>query len=173
MRIRQVKPSFWTDPVIASVSYPARLFYIGLWNAADDSGWIEWEPRALGAALFPYETPGHREKAMAKWTLELEGVQRLDVMDCGCAIIPTLPRHQRITGKQSFHARDKHQREHGKHSPLTGKHSPCTDSPGSGSGTVVVVERNGSARDALNGQSTVEYDREVEAKIRARLQVVS
>ena len=36
-----------------------------------------------------------------------------------------------------------------------------------------VTERNGSARDARNGLSTKEYDQELEAKIRARLQVVS
>jgi hypothetical protein len=112
MRIRQVKPSFWTDATIARVSYQARLFYIGLWNVADDAGYIEWQPLEIGALLFPYESPKTRERHIASWTDELTASGRLVVQECGCAVIPTLPSHQRIAGKQAFTVRDKHDRLH-------------------------------------------------------------
>lgn len=36
MRIRQVKPDFFTDAVVSAWPPAARLFYIGLWTVADD-----------------------------------------------------------------------------------------------------------------------------------------
>lgn len=113
MRIRQVKPSFWTDPVVAQVSYQARLFYIGLWNVADDDGWLSWKPTELGALLFPYESPSRREKHIEAWAGELVAAGRVKLLDCGCARIPTLPVHQKHAGgNRSYQARDAHQ-QHG------------------------------------------------------------
>lgn len=112
MRIRQVKPSFWTDPTIATISYQARLFYIGLWCVADDAGYIDWKPQEIGALLFPYEGAKVRVKHIAAWTRELEDAGRLIVKDCGCAVIPTLSSHQRIAGKQAFTNRDRHLGRH-------------------------------------------------------------
>jgi hypothetical protein len=135
MRIRQVKPSFWTDPTIATIGYPARLFYIGLWCVADDAGYIDWRPVEIGALLFPYEPPSRRARHITEWTDALVKTERLRVMECGCAVIPTLPQHQRIAGKQAFTNRDRHL---SRHRSL----SVATDSPGT-VGNVTV--RNGSA----------------------------
>ncbi len=112
MRIRQVKPAFWTDPTVAKASYPARLFYIGLWCVADDGGYIEWDAVQIGALLFPYEVPKVRERHISAWTRELTASGRLVLLDCGCMTVPTMPQHQRITGKQSFPTRDRHERMH-------------------------------------------------------------
>jgi len=62
---------------------------------------------------------------------------RLIIHPCGCAVIPTLPKHQRVTGKQSFSALE----AHGKHKVLTGKQSMLSDSP--------VTERNVKERNVL------------------------
>jgi hypothetical protein len=141
MRIRQVKPSFWTDPTIAAISYPARLFYIGLWGVADDAGYIEWKPVEIGALLFPYESPSRRARHINEWTAALVEAGRLRVMDCGCAVIPTLPQHQRIAGKQAFTNRDRHL---GRHRSLP----VATDSPGNGTvGNVKVGNVN--ARESI------------------------
>ena len=102
MRIRQVKPAFWTDSTLARVSYPARLFYIGLWNIADDAGWLQWELSGIGALLYAYETPKRRERLLVDWSDELVRQGRLVIHECGCASVPTLPKHQRIQGVQSF-----------------------------------------------------------------------
>ncbi len=52
-RIRTVKPEFWTDPTMVSLSFEARLFYIGLWNFADDHGCVENEPARLRMQILP------------------------------------------------------------------------------------------------------------------------
>jgi hypothetical protein len=156
MRIRQVKPAFWTDPTIARASYPARLFYIGLWCVADDAGFLDWDIPQMGALLFPHESPKRREQHMDRWSVELVDLGRLELLECGCGVIPTLAQHQRITGKQSFAARDLHR---DKHRPLTDKHEPLSDSPGRvGKGRVGnVTVGNGSAR-ATDDENDEESD---------------
>ena len=52
-RIRTVKPEFWTDPTMVALSFEARLFYIGLWNFADDHGCVENEPARLRMQILP------------------------------------------------------------------------------------------------------------------------
>lgn len=55
-RIRAIKPDFWQDYRTAQdLSRDQRLFYIGLWNEADDEGRFLAHPRRLLGAIFPYE----------------------------------------------------------------------------------------------------------------------
>ena len=56
-RIRTVKPEFWTDEDIASLSEPARLLAIGLLNQSDDEGYFKAHPLLLKAAVFPLTEP--------------------------------------------------------------------------------------------------------------------
>jgi hypothetical protein len=125
MRIRQVRPEFWADETIARLSMPVRLFYIGLWNVADDGGWLAWRIPHIGAVLFPYESPRRRERQIEEWAQALVAADRLQLWPCGCACIPTLPKHQRVSGKQSFVVMDVHKQ----HQSLSGKRSPLSDSP--------------------------------------------
>jgi hypothetical protein len=137
VRIRQVRPEFWADETIARMPMAVRLFYIGLWNVADDGGWLSWRVPHIGAVLFPYDPARRRERQIEAWSAVLVEAGRLDLYPCGCACIPTLPKHQRVSGKQSFTAMDAHKQ----HSPLSGKHSPLSDSP--------VEERNGKERNVM------------------------
>lgn len=129
MRIRQVKPEFWSDPDMAALPYPVRLIYIGLWCVADDAGYIEWHPERIAHDLLGYESTKVRVKHLTEWTDQLVKSGHVQMFECGCALIPTLSKHQRVTGKQNFRYRD----AHGKHLPLTGKHS-------------IAPERNGRER---------------------------
>jgi hypothetical protein len=52
-RIRTIKPEYWTDGDILRLSRDARLFYIGLWNFADDNGVMEYDPTSIKARIFP------------------------------------------------------------------------------------------------------------------------
>lgn len=97
MRIRQVKPEYWSDAVTARLSDTAQLIYIGLWNVADDAGYLEWDVEALGAHLRPYETPRHRVRRIEKAAAELVAAGRMQMLACGHAVIPTLPVHQRMS----------------------------------------------------------------------------
>lgn len=56
-RIRTVKPTFWTDEEIASLSEPAMLLAIGLLNYSDDEGWFNANHLLIKAAIFPLRDP--------------------------------------------------------------------------------------------------------------------
>lgn len=108
MRIRQVRPEFFTDPVTAHLPPAVQVTYIGLWCVADDAGWLVWDVPQVGALLYPYTSVRVREARVAKAAEALVAAGRLVLMDCGCARIPTLIDHQRIGGNKSFPVRDQH-----------------------------------------------------------------
>lgn len=54
-RIRQLKPEFWTDDKIASLSRDARLLFLGLWTEADDDGRLVDSTKLLAGSLFPFD----------------------------------------------------------------------------------------------------------------------
>lgn len=55
-RIRSVKPEFWTDRSLARrLSMQARLFYIALWNFADEHARVNGDPLYLRGQIFPYD----------------------------------------------------------------------------------------------------------------------
>lgn len=55
-RIRSIKPEFWEDYRLAKeLTRDQRLFYIALWNQADDAGRFLAHPRRLLGAVFPYD----------------------------------------------------------------------------------------------------------------------
>lgn len=54
-RIRSIKPEFFDDYELATVSPHARLSFIGLWCHADRAGRLKDDPMRLRARLFPFE----------------------------------------------------------------------------------------------------------------------
>ena len=108
MRIRQVRPEFFSDPVLGRLSPDTRLTYIGLWCIADDAGWLPWDVAHLAAIVYPYESVLVRERRMAKSAEALVQAGRVTVYPCGCALIPRLEDHQKIGGNKSFQYRDRH-----------------------------------------------------------------
>lgn len=52
-RIRSIKPEFWIDEKIVDLSPWARLLFIGIWNFADDQGYIEHKSRRIKMQVFP------------------------------------------------------------------------------------------------------------------------
>lgn len=148
MRIRQIKPEFWTDKVTARLSDGARLLYIGLWNIADDDGYLEWDPDQIGAALFSYETAYHRVRRINKGAQELVEAGRMEVLGCGHAYIPTLTVHQRLSGstKRVLTYARKHYARQCPHIPAEARgnpHIPGTEQ-GTGNGREQGTERNGT-----------------------------
>lgn len=55
-RIRTIKPEFWDDEKIAEIPMQARLLFIGIWNFADDYGFITNSVKWIKAKVFPYDT---------------------------------------------------------------------------------------------------------------------
>lgn len=109
MRIRQVRPEFFTDPVVSRLSIDVRLTYIGLWCVADDAGWLILDLPHIATMLYPYESIRVRERRLGKASEQLQEAGRLVAFDCGCALIPKLTDHQKIGGNKSFTVRDRHQ----------------------------------------------------------------
>jgi hypothetical protein len=99
VRIRQVKPGFWTDSTIAELPAPVRLFYIGLWMLADDGGYLRWDVPQIANELYGYESRRRRERDVNAFVAHLETAMRLIRFDCGHAYIPTLVEHQRMGGE--------------------------------------------------------------------------
>ena len=52
-RIRSVKPEFWVDEKVVDLSPWARLLFIGMWNFADDQGYIDFKPRRIKMQILP------------------------------------------------------------------------------------------------------------------------
>lgn len=59
-RIRTIKPEFWSDRKLAKdLTRDQRLFYIALWNEADDEGRFLANTRRLLGIIFPYDEDIH------------------------------------------------------------------------------------------------------------------
>ncbi|KKM99277.1 hypothetical protein LCGC14_1149520 [marine sediment metagenome] len=54
-RIRTIKPEFWTDGTIVRLPFEARLLFIGLWNFADDAGYLPYDPIQLKLQVLPHD----------------------------------------------------------------------------------------------------------------------
>lgn len=99
MRIRQVKPDFFRDGRMADLPDSTRLVYIGLWMEADDTGWLRYDITEIAADLYPYHDRTLRETMLTSAIKALADADRLRVLGCGHAFIPTLVRHQRFASE--------------------------------------------------------------------------
>lgn len=54
-RARNIKPSLFTNDLLADVDPLGRLLFIGLWTIADREGRLEDRPRRIKAELLPYD----------------------------------------------------------------------------------------------------------------------
>jgi len=95
MRIRQVKPEFWSDADMAELPPAVRLTYVGLWCIADDAGWLVVDVPQIAHDLYGYDGRTLREKTLVEHLYRLQEAGKVVVELCGHAVIPTLPDHQR------------------------------------------------------------------------------
>lgn len=98
MRIRTIKPEFWTSESIGRLSRDARLLFIALWSFADDSGKGRGAFATLSGALFPFDRDAMER--MPSWfdELEREGMAKRYVASDGNTyyMIPKWLKHQKI-----------------------------------------------------------------------------
>jgi hypothetical protein len=98
MRIRQVKPGFWTDAKLAELREPVRLFYIGLWMIADDAGWLRVDVPEIARDLYGFDGRKRREANVATYLEALVAAKRVRVEECGHALVVKLRDHQHLAG---------------------------------------------------------------------------
>ncbi len=55
MRARNIKPGIFSNEVLADAPIEARYLFVGLWCLADREGLLEYRPRRIAAAIFPYD----------------------------------------------------------------------------------------------------------------------
>lgn len=98
-RIRTVKPEFWTDDKVVSVNRDARLFFIGLFNWADDEGILEDKPLQLKMRIFPSDNDlGEAEiNALLGQLADKQLIQRYAVESQRLICISKFNKHQKIS----------------------------------------------------------------------------
>lgn len=99
MRIRQIKPSFWSDSKMSDLGEPTRLFFIGLWGIADDAGWFRWDTREVAHELYGYDSVRRRESRVDRMVSELATAGCVVLHPCGHVEVPKLPMHQHLGGQ--------------------------------------------------------------------------
>lgn len=92
-RKRIIDPEFWSDEEIGKWSYAARLFYIGLWNFADDAGRFKAHNDLLKAQIFPYEKKIDIDKLKKELNHK---IQWYEVENLQYGFIRNFLKHQRI-----------------------------------------------------------------------------
>jgi hypothetical protein len=75
-----VKPEFWDDEKLASISRDARLAFIGMWNNSDDYAVIKGHPAWLKNKIFPYDDI--KLSQFQAWLLELETIKVILPFEC-------------------------------------------------------------------------------------------
>ena len=97
MRIRTIKPEFWQSESLSRVSREARLLFIGLFSACDDSGRTRAASRFLASLLFPYDLDALSKIDGWLEELEVEGCVRRYKVDGNTYLeIPKWFSHQKI-----------------------------------------------------------------------------
>ncbi len=166
MRIRQIKPAFWTDVRLAELPPAVRLTFIGLWMIADDAGWFRYDPAQVANELYGYESRRRRERTIAADVEALEVAGRVNIYPCGHAQVPHLTEHQRLAGET--HRVLTIQREHS-HCPAVPRDSPLVpDTVRNGSGTLEerkVMERNVAREAEPSGSPRSEFSQKVPRSI--------
>lgn len=96
-RIRSIKPEFWSDASIVKLPFEYRLLFQGMWNFADDAGFIENDPVQIKLHVFPADSVDVAKGVRALKASGLIEVVRLD----GKSVIRVANwKHQRIDKPQ-------------------------------------------------------------------------
>lgn len=104
-RIRTVKPEYWGDETVGTLSLPARLMFPASWNFADDEGLVNWSATFLKASIFPYDQHVSVED-VAGWMKEIEDAEFVYVYTTSrakhrVAFVINFREHQRIDKPQA------------------------------------------------------------------------
>lgn len=96
-RIRTIKPEFWTDEKVVQLPFHARLVFIGMWNFADDHGYLHDEPERLRLQILPND---QIDIELVIDMLCVSGlVERVDFEGADALWLPKFAQHQKISHK--------------------------------------------------------------------------
>lgn len=96
---RQIKASFWTDTdLIRLLDITGRMFYLGLWQLADDSGCLEYDVLAFKIHLFPADADITIE-VIEQWVKKLIEAKKLIPYEAEgkkCLYLKNFHKHQTL-----------------------------------------------------------------------------
>lgn len=98
MRIRTIKPGFFTHEVISELDPLARILFIGLWCMADSSGRLEDRPKRIKAEVLPYDDCD--VDALLQGIAERGFIYRYEAEGLSVIQVANFDKHQRITTKE-------------------------------------------------------------------------
>jgi hypothetical protein len=102
-RIRTVKPEFFKHYDLFKAEeecgLPLRVAFSGLWCCADKEGRFKWQPAQLKLDVLPYDDVNFEDVLNVLERHEFIVKYSVDNKWFGC--IPTLPEHQRFSGKEA------------------------------------------------------------------------
>lgn len=81
MRIRSIRPEFFTDKVTGSLSVELQILLIGLWCHADAGGHFEDDPELIAIAVFGRK-PKFNPKRVQKMLEELVALRLIERFEC-------------------------------------------------------------------------------------------
>lgn len=117
-RIRTIKPDFWRDELLASISAEAALLAIGLLNHCDDEGYFNANPKLVESDVFPLRT---LSKATTELLRELSGIGYIEVFSGSdgktYGKVSNFEKHQVINKKTSSKIKDLCKEQHHYGSP--------------------------------------------------------
>lgn len=73
-RSRMIKPEFWDDEKLCSISLQARLIFIGLWTYSDDYGVVKGNPIWLKSKILPYDGSLNTQEAISEDSVSAHGI---------------------------------------------------------------------------------------------------
>jgi hypothetical protein len=78
-RIRTIKPDFWDDEKLATISRDSRLLFIAMWNFSDDYSVVKGHPSWLKNKVFPYDDI--KQVTFNEWIHALEKIRAIIPFD--------------------------------------------------------------------------------------------
>jgi hypothetical protein len=112
-RIRTIKPDYWTDEAVVELEFWERLLFIGLWNFADDQGFLLYSPKRIKMQVFPADDVDV-SRGLAR-LLEVSLLEAFDVLSTPGAVLLRVKgwdKHQRVSNPAiaRFHPADLQER---------------------------------------------------------------
>ena len=170
MRIRTVKPEFWTDEKLVELPDSTRLFFVGLWMLSDDAGFFRSSVREIANELSSVRPVRRRERDVAGWMAKLVELGVVRLLDCGKhGLVPNLVDHQWMAGttKRVYRIRQEHDGERSRGEPAGSPREPENARVGrEGNGSEEERDLRARAREETNGRLSSEQAAELRRILR-------
>lgn len=135
MPVREPRQLYFTRELFMDYEFMTQLTaehreaYLGIWQLADDSGWLDWQPVVVAAHLYRFDSDplGHLQRIIPG----LIETGRLIIHDCGHAQLPRGLKQRRPgrPGPDAHAIHNAHHQNHTKNDPVNDLHARVPSLP--------------------------------------------